>query len=51
MVHNRSDGKNHHFVTYKQQQTTFDRQKKLTFLPEMQSEVTTKCDNSRGTSN
>jgi len=37
------------FATYKRQQTIIESQKRLNFLPEMQSKVTTNCDNSSGT--
>jgi len=34
------------FTTYKRQQTMLEKQKRLNVLPEMQSKVTTYCDNS-----
>jgi len=37
------------FATYKRQQTMLEKQKRLNFLPEMQSTVTTNCINSSGT--
>jgi len=37
------------FATYKWQQTMLERQKRLNFLPEMQSKVSTNCNNSCGT--
>jgi len=37
------------FATYKRQQTMLESQKILNFLSEMQSKVTTNCDNSSGT--
>ena len=34
------------FATYKRQQTMLERQRRLSFLPEMKFQATTKCDNS-----
>jgi len=47
MVCNRSGAGNYHF---RELQTMLERQKRLSFLPEMQSRVTTNCDNSSGPS-